>query len=699
MAEHNSDIQASSRSGVEGTLQAFATALQRLAVYPEDHPQTSGAIDSAFHGIVALLEEHDPLVVAVESDRLVVSDRPLASAAPALLELPRRLHRRDIGSVRFERGIERDEFTVLLRAIARREEREIGASTVPPKQVALPHAQIFPVRISALEMRETAETPVESPVVTPAAAPVVPSEPREADELLWERMVTLAATSAAEGEAADESAAVVERIRERLTMSGEIAACASDVLALLDHASRSNAAVRRRVLETVSSLSNDELALVARGLPDSAARRSLVEHAARSLPAETTVALARAAAEEGAFTLGGASVLLLQKLADVADVPTARGRARAEAALRRHLEDLISDSREAEGPAIVRDPTPSLDPVLTDQEWAPRGAPKPSWAARLTRMGAELDVDVPSVRAAIEEVADGDDQTLVALARSIDPSSSIGARVRARAFTEDALETLLESASDEPSLGHVADALGPAAVPALVSAMLEDGPRTRTYRVARVLSRFGMDASREACNRMPGAPRAVQRVVLSYLRAVELVPDDFPVTRYLRHPDEAVRAAALRLRLAMPDAFPVAREALLSGDAHLVRLAVRFLARSGADPETVPLVLEILRIGEQPSAIRALAVRAVQASRDPEVLEALLEVTTTRGRLLRRPKLAPLAPHVTAALHVLAREWGTDDRAREVLDLALELGALVPPSRRPSLTPRPTPVAIPVMRS
>src|SRR5690606_22526 len=149
MAEHNSDIQASSRSGVEGTLQAFATALQRLAVYPEDHPQTSGAIDSAFHGIVALLEEHDPLVVAVESDRLVVSDRPLASAAPALLELPRRLHRRDIGSVRFERGIERDEFTVLLRAIARREEREIGASTVPPKQVALPHAQIFPVRISA----------------------------------------------------------------------------------------------------------------------------------------------------------------------------------------------------------------------------------------------------------------------------------------------------------------------------------------------------------------------------------------------------------------------------------------------------------------------------------------------------------------------------------------------------------------------
>ncbi|HLV26145.1 MAG TPA: hypothetical protein VKZ41_07510 [Gemmatimonadales bacterium] len=695
MAEYNTENPVSSRPEVESTLQAFATALQRLAVYPEDHVHTSNAVSSAFEGIVALLEDHDPLVIAVDGDRLLVSDRLLESSAPALAELPRRLHRRDIGSVRFERGMERDEFSVLLRAIARREERDIGVGTTPPRQVALPHAQVFPVRISTLEDRkEVAATPAD----TPAIAPIQHSEPREADELLWERMVTLATTSGVEGAEEEDNGAIVDRLRERLTLDGEVSACSEDVLALMVHATRSTAAVRRRVVDTVSSLSNEELARVVNGLPDSAARRSLVEHAARSLPAETTVSMARAAADAGAFVLGAASVLLLQKLADVADVPTARGRARAEAALRRHLEDLIADSREAEGPPLVRDPAPSLEPVLVDKEWAPRGAPKPGWAARLTRMGVELDVDAPAVRAAMEEVAAKEEQTLVALARSTDPASAMGARVRARAFTEDALETLLESASDENELWHVADALGPTAVPALVSAMLQDGPRTRSYRVARVLSRFGMDASREACNRLPGAPRMVQRIVLAYLRDSLQVPEDFPLTRYLRHPDESVRSAALRLQLTQQAPMETAREALLSGDPHLVRVAVRFLACSGADHETLPLLLEILRLNEQPSPIRALVVRAVQASHEPDVLEALLDVTTVRGRLLRRPRLAQLEPHVTAALHVLAREWGTDDRAREVLDLALELGALVPPSRKPSLTPRPTPVSMPVMR-
>src|SRR5690606_20257013 len=160
-----------------------------------------------------------------------------------------------------------------------------------------------------------------------------------------------------------------------------------------------------------------------------------------------------------------------------------------------------------------------------------------------------------------------------------------------------------------------------------------------------------------------------------------------------------VRAAALRLRITLRDqADQAAHEALLSGDPHLVRIAVRHFASVGAAAESVPLLVEILRIGEQPSPIRALAVHAVQGSSDPDVLEALLEVTTTRGRLLRRPRLAPLAPHVTAALHALARGWGGDERAREVLDLALELGALMPPSRGPSLTPRPTPIVMPVVR-
>lgn len=693
MAEHLSDSQAPPPVSVEHALHAFATALQRLTVYPEEHPQTADAIRQAYDLLSRLLEQRESVHVVAAADRLEVDDKPLETAIPALRELPLRLQRRDVGSIRFERGLERDEFSVLLRAIARREERDAARGSTPPRQVALPHAQLFPLRVASVALGAGQATVEPAPVSDAAEA-----APRaaDADEELWERMVTLAAASNVEGAGDSEPGVMVERLRERLANEAEVVACAQDVLALLAHAARSATPTRRRIVDTVAALSDEEIGRVVSALPDAAARRAFVEHAARGLPAETTVAAARAAAATGALPLTDASVLLLQKLAAVAEVPTARGRARAEAALRRHLEDLIADCREAEGPPLVRDPAPSLESVLVDEEWAPRGAPKPSWAARLARMGAELDADVPGVHAAIEVVAESEESTLVSLARSADASTAVGMRVRTRAFTEDALATLLESAEDEPSLGHVAEALGPAAVPALVSALLERGPRTRTYRIARVLARFGEAGAREACARMVGAPRYVQRTVLTYLRAIGIVPEDFPLARYARHPDAGVRAAAVRLQLALPDHAPgAAHDALLSGDAHLVRLAVRWFAHAGADPDSLPLLLEILRTSEQPSAVRALAAQAVQESDDLEVLETLLEVTTVRGRLLRRPRLAPLAPHVVASLHVLARRWGAEPRAREVLDLALELGALVPRRRTPSFTPRVTPPVVP----
>ena len=694
MPENTSETTDSPVERYERALHALATALHRLTSSTEEHPQTAEAIENAHVESLAMLEAEEAVEIVVGDGELTVNGVALDSSLPAMIELPLRLHRRDIGTVRLERGLERDELAVLLRAVARREERTIDRSSAPPRQVSLPHAQLFPVRIEPVEEAVSSETPAAVEAVVPELAP----EPRNEEELLWERMVTLAAASGSDESAGESPSTITERLQDRLRLDSERNACAADVLALLAHAAGGNASTRRRVVDTLSALTFADLELVVAGLPGDDERTLLVEHAARLLPAETTVAAARAAATVDAIPLSSASVLLLQKLAAVAEVPTARGRARAEAALRRHVEDIVASRREAGGPIQVRDPAPSLEPVLVDADWAPKGAPKPSWAARLTRMGAELNVDVPAVHAALEEVAEHEENTLVSLAKSTDTNTAVGARVRARAFTEDALETLLESAADEPSLGHVADALGPAAVPALVTAMLQPGPRSRSYRVARVLSRFGLESAREACSRLPGAPRMMQRSVLVYLRAIGEVPEELPLDRYARHPDHGVRAAAVRLQLTIPGAAaPAAHDALLSGDPHLVRLAVRYFARNIVPPDTVPLLLDVLRSDEQPDPIRALAVRGVQGKFENEVLEALLDVTATRGRLLRRPKLAPLSQHVVRALHVLARDWGGDERAREVLDLALELGALVPPKRTPSLTPRPTPVAMPIV--
>lgn len=648
---------------------AFAAALQRQTAYPEGHPLLQQAVERVSDHVDDLLAGRDAIVIGVTPERLLIDDVPVAQDSSVVRELARRLHRRDVGAIRMMRGVEADELDALLRAIARRDERDTQDETTiaNTRQVALPHVQLFPLQFAGLTIAE--------PELTDADA-------GPADSGLWERLVHLAVGDTTAGAGEHTSEQLASNLRERLREPLFEAECARDIAELLAGAAvAAGASTRGRVGAAIAALEADDLRRLLAAQPDGAARRRLVMHGARALPAAGLLALTKAAGDADNLATTGATMVLLEKLATIAAAPSGRARGRADAALRRHIEDMVTTAN-AGGAALAvdRDPAASLAPFLVADEWARPAAPLLSWAERLVRIGLEIDSPAPPVLAAVESLAAHDEPALVALADGANAGSVVGARVRARAFTESALTSLLASGGeDEAALAQVAHALGPHVVPILASAMFDASRRIDGVRIGRVLCSFGDIARQEVAGRLHGASRQSLRIIFAFFTHAGTPPGGCVLTRYIRHPDAGVRSGAARLLFTLPDTRDAAaREALQSEDAHLLRLAARHFIARGTPADAVAGLVRIIGSADMPSAARALAVRAVQGSREPIVCDTLLDVASTRARLTRRARLAPLTPHVIASLHALARGWSEDSRVREVLDLALEIGALSP---------------------
>ncbi len=648
---------------------AFAAALQRQSTYPDGHPLLRQAVARVHEQMDALLAGRDAVLVGVTPERLLIDDAPLANDGPSTRELARRLHRRDVGAIRLTPGADVDELGALLRAIARRDERDDQTAPGNSRQVALPHVQLFPLQFGGLAL---AEPEADEPTLA-------------GDGNLWEQLVHLAVgPHDPAGDHASEQVALT--LRERLREPLLEVECANEITALLAGAA-TGASLRGRAGAVIAVLEPADLHRVIAAQPDHAAGRALVAQGARALPASGVLALTRAAAAAGVLSASDATMVLMEKLTTLASATSGRGRGRADAALRRHVADMVSAAEADSGPGTtVEDPAASLGPLLASDQWARPTAPSPSWAERLVRLGVEVDALVPVVLTAIDTLAIRDDAVLVAIGDAAAPDNSVGAHIRAGAFTEVALTSMLTSGTvGDVALTQVATALGPQAVGPLVDSLMAAPSRRERYRLGRILAQCGEAAAEAVAARMAGAARPVLRTALAYLTHVRSIPAATPISRYARHPDAGVRAAAVRLLLTTADTREAAAvDALAADDPHLRRLAARYFASHGAPEPVIAPLVAIVRDQTQPSALRALAVRAVQGSRDPAVFDALLEVATTRARLTRRARLAPLTPHVVAALHVLARGWSDDGRVREVLDLALEVGALTPVRRSAS---------------
>jgi hypothetical protein len=162
----------------------------------------------------------------------------------------------------------------------------------------------------------------------------------------------------------------------------------------------------------------------------------------------------------------------------------------------------------------------------------------------------------------------------------------------------------------------------------------------------------------------------VQRNMLALLQRLEELPAGFDPGKLLEHPDERVRRESLPLALRKG----TGRERIIASvlgdkDERTVRMALLELQHDL--PETIVPVLvgRVIKSDRSPE-IRALGARTLGHSRSMLALEVLIGLATGTKTLLGKARLADKAPEVVAALQTLARSWGADARAQEVLGLA-----------------------------
>jgi hypothetical protein len=109
--------------------------------------------------------------------------------------------------------------------------------------------------------------------------------------------------------------------------------------------------------------------------------------------------------------------------------------------------------------------------------------------------------------------------------------------------------------------------------------------------------------------------------------------------------------------------------ALGDSDERTVRMALIELQKDLPETLVPVLVSRVLRADRDPE-IRAMGARVLGASRSALAIDVLLSLATGGKSLFGKAKLGDKSPEVLAAVQTLARVWGADPRAQEVLGQA-----------------------------
>ncbi|HWP35509.1 MAG TPA: HD-GYP domain-containing protein [Thermodesulfobacteriota bacterium] len=99
---------------VEGALTHLAGAIKGRALYPAGHPAVLAPVSKAHQLLQGVLKVHDPLVLALVDDTLVVEDRPYYDAPAPVADIAARLAAREIGGLVVRRGVTLNELLALL---------------------------------------------------------------------------------------------------------------------------------------------------------------------------------------------------------------------------------------------------------------------------------------------------------------------------------------------------------------------------------------------------------------------------------------------------------------------------------------------------------------------------------------------------------------------------------------------------------
>ena len=635
----------------------FSVSLHKHTIYPTGHPLIDDAVRTLHAKLDGMLADRPSLAIGVTPSQLIVAGAPTDPSNALAREFAGKLHRRNVGALKFTRGLEPAELGEALSALAR--------DTLGAGERTWPHVRVFPLTYDQLRLEHDDYDPTESD--EPAglwldlARSALEQDGRAESEVLTDPLLVARAI-----EARGSDPAVGRRV--------------VDYLAEFSAASRARGgadivAGQRFVSAMVGSLSPDALKQLLQFKPEGRERRDFVVGTSQVVAVETVVELARAAAELSEQTISPPLLRLFSKLADHAGRGNAAARAAAADTLRTQVTEWIDGwaipghdgSNEHEYQQLAGVVAARTGDGGEGTQRSQRAEPE-----RILQMSIELRHMSASASAAADRlvVAGRVPWLLELLAVGADGETPL-AEVRSRIVSAETVrDVVARRPIDFEALCILTDALWSDAGPPLLDALAAEEDRTTRRRLLELLEKLGQAIGPEVVARLEGGEWYVQRNMLAILNALPESPAGFSAAPFLKHEDARVRHEAIKLLLRDPVTRDRAICDGLGSPDERTRRAVLNAAVERCPSPAVPLLIRQITESRLDASLAPMAVRAIGQSAQPGALECLLQLTLARKILFRRQRLLAKSPVLLAALAGLAGRWRVNPRAAVVIAIA-----------------------------
>ncbi|WP_331054698.1 hypothetical protein [Longimicrobium sp.] len=660
------DTRVSLGRDLANLLVELAIAIQHHGVYPPGHPFLSRSADGLARRLDAVLRDRMALSFGVARAQLVIEGVATDAGNPVLAGLAARLHRGRIGAVTLRRGMDADEATEFLAALAA--QTEPGRAAGEAARAEWPHAVLHPVSFAQLEFTGEGDGAAEGGARDTVAA-----------AQLW---IGLARAALAREDAPEEETREPSLVAQAIDQHPRAAAYDQVIVGYLlqmadelrAEGGRAADEVRRRVSEMIARLQPDTLARLVQMGGDAPQRRRFLLDASEGFAADAVVRLVQAAADAGGHSISHSLLRLLTKLSAHAEGRSGPLGAAADEALREQVERLV------DGWALP-DPNPetytrALD-LLSRSTTGELGllpgpnAPEPE---RVVQTALEVGAHGPAVHQAVATMITGAAlPRLVALLAEAPADSALAAELWPAVCQPAAVRALLRAGAEgAAALDGVAGRIGTGRtlVP-ILDELAESESRTVRRAALDRVARMGAAALPEIGARLGDGRWYVVRNLLGLVAEIGVLPPGTSLAAYLRHEDARVRREAFRA------AFRVGGErervlglALTDADTQVQRQALAECA-SGCPAPVLPLVVRRIDDPLTEPEQRLLAIRVLGGARDPLALQMLRRLADGGRTLLGRVRLAPRSPELLAALSALRRGWSADPSAAALLRAAL----------------------------
>jgi hypothetical protein len=646
----------------------LAVAVHKNAIYPGTHPLLVAAVDNLARKLASFLENTPTLSVGVARRQLVIEGVATDEEHPILRDFAARLHRHQIGALRFTRGLEKNELAEVLATIAidaGRVEQPLGLMG-PEVLHRWRNARLFPLSFDQLELIDDGLDD----------AAVEGEDAREARTRAAQLWIGLARAALARESAADLPSTDPETVARAIDAHQDDSAYDQIVvgymLQIADELNtdekRASASLRDRVSRLVRQMEPRTLQRLLSMGGDAAQRFQFALNATHGLTVDAVIDVVRAAADVSGQTISTSLVRMLSKLAAHAEQPTGTAvQARSDAELRDQVRRLISSWELAD--PNPDDYTTALDSI--SRHTAPNDAD--NWTGanpdRMLQLALEVSTIGPHTEKLFAQMLARPDVTPLLDLLEGAPDGATRDTFLARIVTP---ERLIEVLHNEPPNTRLAERfalrLRDVAVDPIIN-LLEDEEERLHGWASDMLVRLADVSGARVVERLAGASVHAQRQLLHVVDRLGEWPAGFSPEPYAKSDDAGVRREAVKLMLRreeMRDTGIVA--GLDDQDERTVGIALAAALKrcpSGA----VPILMRRIDSSTLSAELRARGIRALAASGSLDAMRWIAQRAIKKHWLLRTPVLREKSPQLISSIAGLAAHWRSAPEAAEVLAL------------------------------